>query len=157
MIVGAEPDGDVWSAVAQVVVVVVLAFASHRLRDAHVLDENARLVFPRALAAGYAITVAAGWALNAWALVQAAQGDLEFGTTSPADGAEVLLALGWFAVAVLVWVRLNRADAHLHGPVAGLGRFFRIAIGTAVPAALRSLRRSGWWSVTRESSGHDVP
>ncbi len=141
MIGGVAPDGDVWSAVAQAAVAVVLAAVFHRLRDQHVLDENARLVFPPALAVGYVLTVVAGWALNGWALVQVARGDLDFGTTSPAIGAEVFLSLGWFAVAVLVWVRLNRADAELHGPVAGLGRFLRVAIGTAAPAALRSLRR----------------
>ncbi|MCO7220709.1 hypothetical protein [Klenkia sp. PcliD-1-E] len=141
MIDGVAPGGDVWSAVAQVVVAVVLAVVFHRLRDEHVLAENAHLVFPPALAVGYVLAVAAGWALNVWVLVQAARGDLGPGTTAPANGVDVLLALTWFALAALVWVRLNRADAELHGPVAGLGRFLRVGIGTAVPSALRSLRR----------------
>jgi hypothetical protein len=110
------------------------------VRDKHVLDENGYLVFPAALAVGYGLTVA-GWVLNVWLLVQVARGDLEFGTTSPAIGVDVLLALTWFAMAVLVWIRLNRAGAELHGPIAGLGRFLRVGIGTAVPAVVRSLRR----------------
>jgi len=145
IISGMTPGGDVWSAVAQLAVAVALAVVFHRLRDRRLLEEHAHLVFPRALALGYVACTTAGWAVNAWALVLLARGSVKFGEVIPIGGVQVVLVavlgLVWLGVGLVVWHRLRGVDADLHGPVADLGRFLRVGIGTAVPAAVHSLRR----------------
>ncbi|WP_131801532.1 hypothetical protein [Klenkia brasiliensis] len=153
------PDGALWWTVAQLVVAAVLAVVFHRLRDRRLLSEHAHLVFPRALAVGYVACTTATWAANVWALVLLGRGSVQVGEVSPAGGVEVViigvLAMTCFCVAFVVWHRLREVDAELHGPVADLGRFLRVGMGTAVPAALRSLRppRRGRDQVAGSRSG----
>ncbi|MQA31998.1 hypothetical protein [Modestobacter roseus] len=133
-----------WSGIAMTVVTVVLVGVFHRLRDRRVLAGDARAVFSPGLAGVYLAGVALFWVVQVAALGWlAVTGRTSASTSEPLVVLPGLLAVaGYVVLVVLVWRRVGRADPELTGPVAQLGRYIRVAYGSAAPAAWRRLRAS---------------
>ncbi|MGY1843675.1 hypothetical protein [Modestobacter sp. SYSU DS0875] len=131
-----------WSSLVATVVTVALVVVFHRLRDRRVLAGDARSVFSTRLAGSYLAGVLAFWAANVVGFTWlAVTGRTSASTSEPLIALPAGLAILAYAVlAALVWNRVARADPELSGPVAQLGRFVRVAYGSAAPAAWRRLR-----------------
>ncbi|MGY1748652.1 hypothetical protein [Modestobacter sp. SYSU DS0511] len=121
---------------------VALVVVFHRLRDRRVLAGDARSVFSARLAGAHLAGVAVFWVVQVISLGWlAVTGRTSASTSEPLVVLPGLLAIaGYVVLVLLVWRRVGRADPELTGPVAQLGRFIRVAYGSAAPAAWRWLR-----------------
>lgn len=114
----------------------------HHRRDRPVLAVSNAEVFPRHRAVGYLFAVALLWVGSLAATVlELATGRSDWETTNAAVVAPGLVVMGVAVLSVLLTSRaIDRHDPEPSGPARELGRFVRLAYGTATVAAFRALQ-----------------
>ena len=134
-------SGDALAGLPLQLLALLVAVGFHRRRDVAVLAGPARAVFGRGLAAAYLAAMAVVWGQAVVLPLVAATSGWTAGAGEPRLAVPLAVVLvGCVLVCLLVAWRIRGATSELRGPVADLGGFFRVLLGTAVPAALRRLR-----------------